>query len=77
MITPRTQNQVLPIIMKMTTPSPIQEKEDINVIYDEINQIVYDSRTVATKSMKSSNTKIGSHNKVDKKNETDDSKWVK
>lgn len=80
MLTRRTQTSVLPILMGMTTPSPIQEADEVTIIYDEVHQVVYDMRTVGTKSLKSHFTLakgcVGT-GKTDKKNEIDDSKTVK
>lgn len=80
MITTRNQMTTLPILMGMTTPSPIQEAEEETVMYDDIKQVVYDARTVGTKSLKSHFTlakgRAGTGT-TDKKNEIDDSKTVK
>ena len=72
----------MPLLMAFTTPEPIQEIEnEVSVTYDPVYQIVYDMRTIGTRSLKTSVTKVGgSHSgmcKHDKKNEIDDSKNVK
>lgn len=80
MTTLKSNSRVLPILMGMTTPTAIQEADQVTIIYDEVHQIVYDSRTVGTKSLKSHFTlakgRVGT-GKTDKKNEIDDSKTVK
>jgi len=68
----------LPLLMGFTNPTKIQEIEDEPVVYDPVYQIVYDMRTIGTKSLKTSQTRKGTTNvyKSDKKNEIDDSKTV-
>jgi len=67
-----------PLLMNFTVPTRIQESFDETPIYDEINQIVYDMRTVGTYSLKTSLTKVKAgptyRNETDKKNEIDDQK---
>ena len=84
MLTQRTNSTTLPLIMGINRPSAIQEADEETIIYDELRQIVYDARTVGTKSLKTNSTKVPSPGnkglyglKTDKKNEVDDSKTVK
>jgi hypothetical protein len=80
MLTQRTNSTTLPLIMGINRPSAIQEADEETIIYDELHQVVYDARTVGTKSLKSHFTlakgRVGT-GKTDKKNEIDDSKTVK
>lgn len=80
MLTQRTNSTILPLIMGINRPSSIQEADEVTVIYDELRQVVYDARTVGTKSLKSHFTLAkgcAGTGKTDKKNEIDDSKTVK
>jgi hypothetical protein len=70
----------LPLLMNYTPSTKIQEETNpISFIYsDEKQVVVYDMRTVGTKSLKSSRTKVKIMTEItDKKNEIDDSKNVK
>lgn len=77
------RSSAMPLLMGFTPKTQIQEGGlNERFIYDNIMQITeYDMRTVGTKSLKSSTTKIkngsGMLAKSDKKNEIDDSKQVK
>ena len=80
MLKTRNQTTILPLLMGINRPSAIQEADEVTIIYDELRQVVYDARTVGTKSLKSHFTlakgRVGT-GKTDKKNEIDDSKTVK
>jgi len=72
----------MPLLMGFTQPQPIEEAENVSVTYDPVCQIVYDMRTIGTKSLKTSQTAYKSPtgancHKTDRKNEIDDSKTVK
>ena len=68
----------MPVLMGFTQPEPIQEVENVEpIIYDPVYQIVYEMRTIGTKSLKLSHTKKGNGHMTDRKNEIDDSKVVK
>jgi len=67
----------MPLLMGFTQPQSIEEAENVSVTYDPVFQIVYDMRTIGTRCLKTSNTKVGkSGSKTDRKNEIDDSKSV-
>jgi hypothetical protein len=74
---------VNPLLMNYTPKTRIQEETVPFVpFYDDENQIVYDTRTVGTKSLKQVSTVVkrsdgGKTTTGDKKNEIDDSKTVK
>lgn len=72
--------QVLPLLMGCTMPTPIEvDKMEHKIIYDPMTQkVVMDMRVVGTKSLKTSHTDTGrgTNQKIDKKNEIDDSKSV-
>ncbi len=75
---------VMPLLMGCTKATPIEmETTHEVIIYDPITQkIEMDMRTVGTKSLKSTQTKVKINSlqwsaKSDKKNEIDDSKVVK
>lgn len=76
-------NATMPLLMGFTPKTQIQEGGvNERFIYDGMMQITeYEMRTVGTKCLRSSNTRIkgssGSLSKSDKKNEIDDSKQVK
>lgn len=75
---------VMPLLMGFTQPTKIETLENEQpIVYDPITQsVVYDMRTVGTKSLKISTTqyvvnRFGQKSaKSDKKNEIDDSKTV-
>lgn len=71
---------VLPLLMGCTAPTPIELDEmEHKIIYDPVTQkVVMDMRVVGTKSLKTSHTDTGrgTNQKIDKKNEIDDSKSV-
>ncbi|MDL2227782.1 hypothetical protein LJC30_02725 [Odoribacter sp. OttesenSCG-928-L07] len=73
------QNQMnefsMPLLMGFMNPTKIQESVDEPILYDPMGQIVYDMRTVGTKSLK--NTSKNGLANGDKKNEIDDTKSVK
>lgn len=72
------QNDIMPLLMNFTQPSPIEEYEPINFEYSDTEQIVYDMRMVGTRSLKHTGTyRPHFGTKTDKKNEVDDSKHVK
>lgn len=74
---------VMPLLMGCTKPQSIEAlPQEEPIVYDPINQtVIYDMRTVGTRSLKTSNTRIkvgsGYSVKADCKNEIDDSKNVK
>ena len=70
--------QAMPLLMGCTMPTPIEvETAEHKIIYDPLSQkVVIDMRTVGTKSLKSCYTKMSHINKMDQKNEIDDSKQV-
>ncbi len=65
------------LLMNFTVPTRIQESFDETPIYDEINQVVYNMRTVGTSSLKQHVSVVGKQHLTDKKNEIDDQKNVK
>jgi hypothetical protein len=69
----------MPLLMGFTQPEPIQSIAcEEPIMYDPVYQIVYDMRTIGTKSLKSTNKKTGKVGGcTDKKNEIDDTKTVK
>ena len=73
----KVNGNAMPFIMGCTRPSPIEAMEDEEkVIYDPMTQsTVVDMRIIGTRSLKTTLPK----NKptIDKKNEIDDSKYVK
>lgn len=81
--TPVTRcTELFPLLMNFTPATPIEEWDgNEKGLYDEIQEIVYDTRTIGTKSLKSKNTlyKKNGHNaaKTDRGNVIDDSKVVK
>lgn len=84
MKTSTNSNYAMPLLMNFTPATRIEEETELlNIVYDEQNQIVYDMRMIGTKSLKTSQTKkkenfLGFHAyQTDRKNEIDDSKWVK
>ncbi len=89
MIYSQTRTQVgtaMPLLMGCTRPSHIETMEDdIRIIYDPMTQRskMNMSRPVGTYSLRGRNTRvndktsIGHHNIYDKKNEIDDTKYVK
>ena len=73
-------NQMLPLLMTFTRPTPIQEYEPEVFNYDEVNQISYEMRIVGTKSLRHHGTTKRGGKTVsycDAKNEIDDSKSVR
>lgn len=84
MKTSTNSNYAMPLLMNFTPATRIEEETELlNIVYDEQNQIVYDMRTIGTKSLKRSSTKKKSASGkstttvTDKKNEIDDFKIVK
>lgn len=73
----RINGNVMPFIMGCTKPSSIETRDDFEkVVYDPMTQsTVVDMRIIGTRSLKTTLPK----NKptIDKKNEIDDSKYVK
>lgn len=75
-------SNIMPLLMNFTTPSPIQEFEEPVSNYNDGEQISYEMRTIGTRCLRSSTTRVksagsGVIGKSDKKNEIDDSKSVK
>jgi hypothetical protein len=65
----------MPLLMAYMTATAIQEADPATpVMYDPISQTIkYDARTVGTRSLKTSTTRIKSFiGKTDRKNEIDD-----
>lgn len=76
------QGNIMPLLMNFTTPTPIQEADDIKFIYNDGQQISYEMRIVGTRSLKSHSTRYknsggGISSKTDRANEIDDSKSVR
>lgn len=78
------QGNIMPLLMNFTTPSPIQEADDVKISYNDREQVSYEMRTIGTRSLKSHTSKLPSKtnrtayvNKIDKSNEIDDSKTVR
>ena len=72
----------MPLLMYYTPSTPIEEMEDVKISYNDILQITeIEARTIGTKCLKSRGTKVKSGSSTvtrsDKKNEIDDSKYVK
>lgn len=87
MLARRAQTNVLPILMGMTTPTPIREDDGSKIIYDEKRQITYETmgilgwlnkthQSVGTKCLRTGGTMKKGNVMVshDQKNEIDDSK---
>jgi hypothetical protein len=73
-------NTCMPLIMRYTPSTRIQEEQDEQFVYDDRKQIpAYDMRTVGTSSLKTSSTKKpnGGTKAGDRKNAIDDLKHVK
>ncbi len=68
----------MPLLMGCTRQSRIMESDGLETFYyDPVTQMTYLSRTVGTRSLKSSFTKVSvSNQKLDQKNEIDDKKNV-
>lgn len=84
MLTTRMNGQqIMPLLMNFTPATKIEEACEIEkIVYDENLQIVYDMRNVGTKSLRQRGTKVKSSagttvNKLDNKNEIDDSRTVR
>ena len=83
--TPVTRcTELFPLLMNFTPATPVEERDgNEKVLYDEIKEIVYDTRTIGTKSLKHKQTKYnksstGCSIKPDEKvNLIDDKKTVK
>lgn len=77
------QGNIMPLLMNFTTPTPIQEAEDVKFTYNDGEQISYEMRIIGTRSLKNNRTwvrKTGPNSgltKTDKANEIDDSKTVR
>lgn len=79
-----SSGNIMPLLMSFTSGTKIQEETNpFEYTYNDGKQIVeYDMRTVGTKSLKISTTRIPAmrgnspRNEQDKKNEIDDSKSV-
>ena len=71
-------NQVLPLMMNFTRPTPISEYDIEPLTYNDQTQVSYEMRIVGTRSLKHSSTHVRTGGyKSDKKNEIDDSKSVR
>lgn len=70
-------NQVLPLMMNFTRPTPISEYDIEPLTYNDQTQVSYEMRIVGTRSLKHSSTHVRGGYKSDKKNEIDDSKSVR
>lgn len=69
------EQNIMPLLMNFTTPTPIQETTPIEFSYDEENQVSYELMIVGTRSLRHPSTyKGGEYHGVDAKNEIDDSK---
>lgn len=79
MRTTTNTTMAMPLLMSFTPATRIEEEVEMhNIIYDEKSQMVYDFRTVGTKSLKTHCTKkTRCTSGADKKNEIDDKKNVK
>ena len=73
----------MPLLMNFTTPTPIQEADDIKFTYNDGQQISYEMRIMGTKSLKSTTTHFRNNNgnkctKADgRSNQMDDTKNVR
>lgn len=77
---PMNGQNIMPLLMNFTTPSPIQDITPDVFNYDEENQISYEMRYVGTRCLRHSGTTRRGGKTVsysDPKNEIDDSKWVR
>ena len=78
---PSRTSTPFPLLMHYTPSTPIQETEEVKIVYNDHLQITeYDARIVGTRSLKSSVTtkKVNGLMKTqtDRKNEIDDQKSV-
>ena len=80
----RINGNVMPFIMGCTKPAQIEVMgDDDRIIYDPYTQsTIVNMRTIGTRCLKSSSTRKrnsagGNYSASDKKNEIDDSKYVK
>lgn len=76
-----TISNVFPLLIHYTPSTPIQESEEVKIVYNDQLQITeYDARIVGTRSLKSSvmTKKVNGLMKtmIDRKNEIDDQKSV-
>ncbi len=72
------QGNVMPLLMNFTTPTPIQEANDMSFTYNDGEQISYEMRTIGTRCLKSHSTRGGNPNPHrDHANEIDDCKNVR
>ena len=78
------RTEVFPLLMNFTHATPIEEwNGNEKVLYDQINDVVYDSRTIGTKCLRIKETRVkqksgGEYYKSDgRTNVIDDSKSVK
>lgn len=75
----------MPLLMGCTKPSSIVTEEvERSIIYEPISQkVIMDFRMIGTRCLKTGSTRVstgggrGYLNKIDRKNEIDDSKYVK
>ena len=76
------QGNIMPLLMNFTTPTPIQEADDIQFTYNDGQQISYEMRMIGTRCLKTHTTRYqyrpgGYRSTPDRGNEIDDSKNVK
>ena len=72
------QGNIMPLLMNFTTPTPIQEADDIKFNYIDGEQISYEMRLIGTRSLKPKMTQLAHGRGGDgKSNQIDDSKTVK
>ena len=72
-------NDIMPLMMNFTKPSPISITEPVSFTYNDAEQINYEMRTVGTRCLRSHHTSATKSRsaRTDKANEIDDSKWVR
>ena len=81
MIRQNESGNVMPLLVYYTHATPIEEAEDVKIPYNDVLQITeVEMRQIGTKCLKSSSTRVRvkpQAYRTDKKNEIDDSKYVK
>lgn len=72
------QGNIMPLLMNFTTPTPIQEADNLKFTYNDGEQISYEMRMIGTRCLRSHTTRGGNPNpKTDYGNQIDDSKAVR
>ena len=70
------QGNIMPLLMNFTTPTPIEDADDIKFTYNDGEQISYEMRTISTRCLRNCKTKLSRGVQTDKVNELDDRKSV-